>query len=85
MRRGLFRCGRASVNPAVPAVIADMVERGVVDYGLVVDVVNIRDVNVIHRAVVVEAAVIPISALIADATISKAVIDATVKADIWPQ
>src|SRR5271166_201956 len=82
MCRGLFRCRRASVNPAVPAVVADVVVRGVVDDGLVVNIVNIRDVYVIHRAVVVETAVIPISALIADATVAEAIVDAAVKADI---
>ena len=82
MGRSLFRRRRASANPAVSAVIADVVVRSVVDDGLVVDIVNIRDVHVIHRAVVVEAAVVPISALIADATVAEAVVDAAVEADI---
>jgi hypothetical protein len=59
-----------------------MVRPGVVDYGLVVNIVNVRDVHVIHRAVVVENSVIPISASIADTTIAEAVVDATVEADM---
>ena len=64
------------------AVITDVIVGGVVDYGLVVDIVNVRDVHVIHRAVVVEGAVSPISALIADTTITKAVVDATVEPNL---
>src|SRR5579859_6619852 len=82
MHRGLFRCGWASVDAAVSAVIADVVVRGVVDYSLVVNVVNIRNVHVIHGAVVVEAAVSPIPTLITHAPIAEAVVDATVEADI---
>jgi len=78
--RGLFPCGWAGADSTAAAVIADMVDRGVVDYGLVVNVVNVRDVHVIHRAVVVEGSVVPISAFVADATIAETVIDATVKA-----
>jgi len=61
--------GVARVPPSLPprsderystvsAVIADVVESSVVDDGLVVNVVNVRDVHVIHRAVVVEGSVI---------------------------
>src|SRR5208282_5880005 len=82
MGSSLFRRSWASANSAVAAVIADMVVRGVVDYGFVVNVVNVRYIHVIHRAVVVEASVIPISALIADATVAEAIVDAPVKADI---
>src|SRR5579863_808609 len=81
MRSSFFRRRRASINPAVPAVVADVVVRGVVDYGLVVDVVKIRTANVIHGAVVVEASVIPISALITETAVAEAIVDAAVKAD----
>ena len=80
--RCLFCLGRSGVNSTGAAVIADMVHRGVVDHGLVVNIVNVRDVHVIHRAVVVEGPVIPIPAFIADTTIAKAVVDATVEADM---
>ena len=80
-RSHLCSCG-AGGNSTGTTVIADMVHRDVVDYGLVVNIVNVRDVHVIHRAVVVESSVIPISAFIADTTIAEAVVDATVEADI---
>src|SRR5580692_8685797 len=78
----LFCCGRASSNSTGAAVIADTVDRGVVDYGLVVNIVNVCDVDVVHGAVVVEGSVIPISTLVADTTIAEAVVDATVEADV---
>jgi hypothetical protein len=80
--RGLFCRGRSGANSTGAAVIADMVHRGVVDYGLVVNVVNVGDVHVIHRAVVVEGSVIPISTLVADTTIAEAVVDATVESHV---
>src|ERR1700674_3213731 len=80
--RGRFCCGRAGISSTSATVIADMVHCGVVDYGLVVNIVNVRDVHVVHRAVVVESSVIPISTLIADTTIAEAVVDATVEADM---
>jgi hypothetical protein len=61
------------------AVIADVVVRCIVDYSLVVNIVHACDVDVIHRAVIVERSVIPISALVANAAIAVAIIDATVK------
>jgi hypothetical protein len=79
---GLFRRSRARVDPTMPAVVADVVIRSVVNDGLVVDVVNVRDIYVIHGAVVIEASVSPISALIADTPIAEAVVDAAVKTDI---
>src|ERR1700689_821751 len=82
MGGSLFRGGRARGNSTISAVIADVVVRGVVDHGFVVDIVKIRAANVIHRAVVVEASVIPISALITETAVAEAVVDASVKADI---
>ncbi len=81
VRRGLFCSARAGGNSTLAAVIADMVHRGFVDYGLVVNIVNVRDVHVIHRAVVVEGPVVPISAFIADTTVAEAVVHAAVEAD----
>ncbi len=81
MCRGLFCSGRAGGNSTTAAVIADMVHGGV-NYGLVVNIVNDRDVHVIHCGVVVEGPVVPISASIANPTIAEAVVDATVEADL---
>src|ERR1035441_10196610 len=80
--RCLFCLGRAGANSTGAAVIADMVHGGVIDHGLVVNIVNVRGVHVIHRAVVAEGSVIPISAFIADTTIAEAVVDAAVEADM---
>ena len=80
MCRGLFRSSRAGGNPTRAAVVADVVYRGV-DYGLAVNIVNVRDVHVIHRGVVVEGSVTPISSSVADATIAEAVVDAPVEAN----
>jgi hypothetical protein len=80
--RCLFCPGRAGVDSTGAAVIADVVHPGVVDYGPAVNIVNVPDVHVVHRTVIVEGPVIPISAFIADATIAEAVIDATVETDM---
>src|ERR1022692_4724010 len=81
VRRGLFRSVWADSNSTRAAVIADMVYRRGVDYGLGVNVVDARDVNIIHGGVVVEGSVVPISPSIADATITVAIVDAAVEAD----
>src|ERR1019366_5535354 len=48
----------------------------------VVDVVHIRDVHIVDRAVVVEMAAAPIAALIAEAYVPKAIVDTAVVADV---
>jgi hypothetical protein len=81
VRRVGLRRVRAGVDSAPAAVVADMVVRRVVDHSLVVNIVNIRDVHIVHRAVVVKGSVIPISAFITGSAIAVAVIYATVEAD----
>ena len=78
----LFRGCRTGGNSTCATVIANMVYRGFVDYGLVVDVVNDRDIHVVHRGVVAEGSVGPISTAVADATVAEAIVDATVEADL---
>src|ERR1022692_3336607 len=80
--RCFFCLGRAGGNSTGAAVIADIVDPSVVDYGLVVNVVNAGDIHVVHRTVVVKLSVLPTSALIAGTTIAKAVVDPTVEADL---
>ena len=63
------------------AVVADAVYIDVVDDSLVVHVVNSVDVYVIDRAIVVEIAAAPVSAVIAVAWIAEAVINAAVESD----
>src|ERR1700683_179437 len=86
--RGVLRAGRRFFcrgwvrgNSTAAAVIAYVVYPRLVDYGLAVNVVNVRDVQVVHRAVVVEGSVIPVSATIAHTAVAEAVVDAAVEAD----
>jgi len=81
VRRSFFRSGRPSGCSTGPAVVANTVPRPLVGYGLFVGVVEAAPVHVIHRGVVAEGAILPISALIADTAIAEAIVDAAVKAD----
>jgi len=72
---------RPRVDTAAPTVVADAIAL-VVRNIVVVNIVNNRDIHVGYRAVVVDTAVVPIGAIIATASISIAVIDATVVADM---
>jgi hypothetical protein len=65
------------------AVIAYVVDRDVVDDGLVINVADARHVgDVRHRAVIEEGSMIPISAFIADTTVAESIVDAAVKPDM---
>src|ERR1051326_4149164 len=79
----LFRRCWPGADATISTVIADMIYGGVVDHSLVVDIVNIRDIYVIHRTIVVEGAVVPISALIAGATVAISVVDSAIEANMW--
>src|SRR5271156_5742196 len=79
--RGLFCSGRSSGRSTGSPVIADIVSRPFVDHVLFVSVVNVGDVHVIYRGVVVEGSVIPISPLIAETAIAEAIVDAAVEAN----
>src|ERR1700691_353917 len=81
IQRGLFRSGRSSGCSTGSAVVANVVSRPLVAYGLFVSVVKGAHIYVIHRGVVAESPVLPISAFIAKTTIAEAVIDAAVEAD----
>jgi hypothetical protein len=59
-----------------------VVKRCVVGYSLVVNIVDVRCVYVIHRTVVVEGSMIPISAFITAATVAIAIVHAAIKADM---
>ena len=76
--RRRFRC--RSAHPTIKAGIARAIHRN----GLAV---NVRDRNVgeiVHCAVVEEAAVLPVAAFVTDAIIAKAVIYTAVKSDVRP-
>src|SRR5579864_2359822 len=77
--RGLLFRPRTGVNPTIAAVIADAVHRSVVDHRGVVNVVDVGDVHVVHRTVVVKLSVLPTPTFIALAKISVAVIDPAIE------
>src|SRR5579863_2476025 len=81
VHRSLFRSCRTSGNSTLAAVIADVIHSGFIDHGLAVNIGNVGLVYVIHRAVVIEASIVPISAPITYTTVAEAVVDAAVKAD----
>src|SRR6266478_6345214 len=82
--RGLFFGGGPLVNATVAAVITDAVYPRIVVYDRgVVGVMDFRDIDVIHRAVVVKAVVVPAAAFITAAEIAVAVIYAAVKTNPW--
>src|ERR1039458_1151991 len=81
MCRGLFRSGWASGCSPGSAVVANAVSRPFVDYGLLVSVVKAPYIYVIHRAVVTEFIVSPVSAFVAGTTVAIAVVDAAIEAD----
>ena len=71
--RGLFFRSRACVCPTIAAVVADAVHGGIVDYRCVVHIVDVGDVHIVHRAVVVKLFALPASAFIALAKVSVSV------------
>ena len=81
VHRSLFNGCWPSGNSTRAAVEADTIHGGFVDYGLAIDIGDIRDIHITHRAVVEEGSIIPVAASIADASVAEAVIDATIEAD----
>ena len=78
MRRRFLLRRWAPVDPPVAAVVADAVH-GVVDHRCVVNVVNLGDVDVGHRAVIKEPSVVPTSTFEALAEVTEAVINPAVE------
>src|SRR5271157_4432486 len=85
-RRNMFLMGHrlflrrwTPVDPTAAAVVTDPVHRGVVDHRGVVNVVDVADVDVVHRTVVVKLSVLPTSTFIALAKVSVAVTDPAVE------
>src|SRR5271163_1026785 len=76
----LFLSGRASRDSTRASVVAHVVHRDVIDdYSLAVYVLHVRDI--VHGSVIEEGAVVPISALIAHANVTEAVVYATVESN----
>src|SRR5260370_7149623 len=79
--RGLSRrCGRC-FPPAVPAVIAHPRHVHVVDDRGVVDVVNLRHIDIVYGPVVVKPITFPAPAFVTAARVSVAAVDPPLKSD----
>jgi len=78
--RGLLCGPRACRNATGATVIADAIHCGVVDHRRVVNIVNVGDVHVVHRTVVVKLSVLPTAALIALTKVSVAITNSAVEA-----
>ena len=74
------RRGRLHACSAGAAVVADPSRRRVVDRR-VIGVVHVGDIDVVHRAVVVERAAVPVAAVVAVTGVAEAVVHAAVIAD----
>ncbi len=79
MRRRLVLSRWSRVDPAVASVVADAVHCGVVDHRSVIRVVNVRDIHVVHRTVVLELSVVPTAAFIALTAVAVAIVDPAVE------
>src|SRR5271166_5955936 len=79
-RSGFFSGTGPGGDSTGTTVIADVVCRVDVD-GLAVSVVKVSATNIIHICVVAELVVTPVAALVAEATIAVAIVDAAVEAD----
>src|SRR5713226_7421735 len=76
----LFFTLRTRVYPTIAAVVADAVNRRiVVDHRCVVNVVDVRDVHVGHRTVVVKPSAVPSSAFITATEITVAIADPAIE------
>jgi hypothetical protein len=84
MCHGLLCSGRSSGYSTGSAVVADVVPRSVVVYVLFVSVVEVPHIYVIHRSVVAEFVVSPVSAFVAGTTVAIAIVNAAVEADSRP-
>jgi hypothetical protein len=81
---GYFRARRARLNSMRPAVVADaVIDDGAVNYHrAVVDVGDVDAAEVVDFAIVGKVISMPVSALIADAGIAKAVVHPAIEADV---
>jgi hypothetical protein len=65
------------------AVVTDIGDvGGLVDDGVVVDIVHYRCVHVVDGAVIGEVVVVPVAALISESNVAEAVVDAAIVADV---
>lgn len=81
--RLLFGCRRCSAGSAVATVVAGAAHATSVDHGLVVGIGYRHRAKVVYGAIVLEGATAPEATGIANTAISKAVVQATVKTNMW--
>ena len=81
--RSQLGSGRLGRGSAAPAVVTDVVHRGVVNDRSAVDVSDVCPAYVIDCAVVVEEAIVPIAARIANSEVAEAIVNATIESDRW--
>jgi len=79
MSSSLFLGGGARLDPAVTAVVADVVPFALV-HPCVVNVADFVGVHPIHRRVVEKMPVVPTSAFIAMTEVTEAIVDPTIEA-----
>src|SRR5580704_386005 len=80
--RGLILSRRASSDPTCATVIADAVHCRIVDHFGVVSVVNIGNIHVVDRSVVLELSVVPAATLITFTAVTETIIDPAVETDL---
>src|SRR5579863_23883 len=80
-RRLFFGCG-PDFDSTVSSVVTHPVHRSVVDHRGVVNIVNVRDIHVVHGTVVEELTASPFATFIAMAEIAESVVDAAVESDV---
>ncbi len=84
--RSAQRCFLLRSWPCIRSTLAAVVAHAgcvvVVHHGGVIDIVDVGDVHVVHRAIVIEIVVAPIATLVAITAIPVSVIDATVVAHL---
>src|SRR5262249_2717681 len=80
--RGLLLRAGPRVDAARSAVVADVVDGGVVDHRLTVDVTDVGIADVIDGTVVIELVVAPVATFIAMSEVAEAVDDTAVETDL---
>src|SRR5262252_2330752 len=77
-----FLRGGTYIYAAVATIVADARDVcPVVDDRSVVDVVYLRDVNIVHAAVVIKVVMIPTAAFVAVSEVTESIIDAAIETD----
>lgn len=72
LRRGVH------VDTTISAVVADAID-SLVDHRGVIDVVNLCDIHVVYGTIVIEVIVVPATALIPMAEVSKSIVDSPIE------